>query len=537
MTTKSDSYHSRTGARRWVRRASLSIIGAAALLLVAQPGFGIAPTGVHAAKAPTTTTAREGSALPDGGSMALITESTGARAYWRAGYTGKGIDIAIIDSGTAPVNGLSAPGKVVFGPDLSFESQDPATRYLDTNGHGTHLAGIIAGRDDAATGNYGNDVDNFLGMAPDARLVSIKVADSQGRTDVTQVIAAIDWVVQHKTDNGMNIRVLLLAFSTNSTAPWEHDPLVFAAEEAWKHGIFVVISAGNDGPGSKTSGTLGLPAASPNLMTVGAADTLGTLELADDSVPEFSSGGTPVRRVDVVAAGAHVISLKAPNSYADRTFGATGAYGDRFFRGSGTSQSAAVMAGAAALVLQQRPSTTPQGLKDLFIASGTRLSKETIEVQGAGAVNLTTTLGKSTPTYSRIGRVVWSDGTGALDASRGSQRLVHNGVELTGPIDIFGHAFDSKAMATLTSAASSWAGGTWNGNQWTASSWSASSWSASSWSASSWSASSWSASSWSASSWSASSWSASSWSASSWSASSWSASSWSASSWSSAAWN
>jgi subtilisin family serine protease len=168
------------------------------------------------------------------GSMRLVTESTGARAYWEAGFAGKGVDIAIIDSGIAPVDGLSAPGKVIFGPDLSFESQDEATRYLDTNGHGTHLAGIVAGRDAAASGDYSADVSNFLGMAPDARVISLKVADSHGRNDVSQVIAAIDWVVQHKNDAGLNIRVLLIAYGTDSQAGWQHDPLVFAAEQAWQ---------------------------------------------------------------------------------------------------------------------------------------------------------------------------------------------------------------------------------------------------------------------------------------------------------------
>lgn len=523
------------------------VIGVLALLATGQSGFTSTPT------------ARAATAPLDGGSMRLVTESTGARAYWKAGFTGKGIDIAIIDSGVAPVNGLSTPGKVVLGPDLSFESQDPANRYLDTNGHGTHLAGIIAGRDTAAVpGAYGSDTTNFLGMAPDARLLSIKVADAYGHTDVSQVIAAIDWVVQHKNDNGMNIRVLNLSFATNSTALWLHDPLVQAVETAWKNGIFVVVSAGNDGANSKFFGTLGSPARSPNVMTIGATDTLGTLSLSDDFVPTFSSGGDSLRRVDAVAPGAHIISLRAPGSYADKNFAATGAYGTRFFRGSGTSQSAAVVAGAAALVLQQAPAMTPDDMKTLFRGSATKLANETDAVQGPGSINLSqalnSKLNKASKTYSNTlsdmaawyetdvkGRI-WSDGTGTLDSTRGTYRLVHNGVTLSGEKDIFGHSYSSTAMAVAAATASSWSGGTWNGNQWTASSWSASSWSASSWSASSWSsnswsASSWSASSWSASTWSASSWSASSWSASSWSASSWSASSWSASSWSSASWN
>ena len=497
----------------------------------------------------TTTTAP---APLDPGDMALITQSTGARDYWSSGYTGKGIDIAIIDTGIAPVDGLSAPGKVVLGPDLSFESQSKKTRYLDTNGHGTHLSGIIAGRDDSVTGNYSGNTTDFIGMAPDARLVSVKVGDAYGHADVSQVIAAIDWIVQHRNDNGLNIRVLNIAFGTNSTMAWWHDPLVQAAEVAWRNGIFVVVSAGNDGEGPKFTGALSNLAKSPNLMTVGATDTVGTVGQSDDCIPPFSSSGDFLRRVDVVAPGKSVISLKAPGSYADENYGATATYDDRFFRGSGTSQAAAVVSGAAALVIQQHPDISPTDLKNLLRSTAAKVAKETSESQGAGQINLaaarTAKVNKVVDIYlggldplrnlyeTAISGKVWSDGRGSIDEARGTHRLVHKGVELRGDIDIFAAPYDSTAMAAARENASNWSGGIWNGNQWTASSWSASSWSASSWSASSWSASSWSASSWSASSWSASSWSASSWSASSWSASSWSASSWSASSWSSAGW-
>src|SRR5438045_846718 len=174
------------------------------------------------------------------GSMYNVDRITGATTYWSHGYTGQGVDVALIDSGVAPVNGLTAPGKVVAGPDLSFESQASNLQYLDTFGHGTHLAGIIAGRSDAAVpGSYLTDTTDFLGIAPDARIVSIKVADSHGAADVSQVIAAIDWVVQHRTDNGMNIRVLNLSYGTRTSQGYTIDPLAFAAEQAWKAGVVV----------------------------------------------------------------------------------------------------------------------------------------------------------------------------------------------------------------------------------------------------------------------------------------------------------
>jgi len=138
------------------------------------------------------------------GSLNSIAQSTiGAEKFWEEGYDGSGVDIALIDSGVVPVAGLTIPGKVINGPDLSFESQADDLRYMDTYGHGTHLAGIIAGDDGTK--------DGFRGVAPGARLLNMKVAGYDGAVDVSQVIAAIDWVVQHRYDNGMNIRVINLA--------------------------------------------------------------------------------------------------------------------------------------------------------------------------------------------------------------------------------------------------------------------------------------------------------------------------------------
>src|SRR5207244_7003185 len=139
----------------------------------------------------------------------------GALNYWKGGFTGQGVDVALIDSGVVPVDGLTAPGKVINGPDLSPETQSSNTRYLDGYGHGTFMAGLIAGRANAAVpGNYATDNTDYLGMAPDARLVSVKVADANGMTDVSQVIAAIAGDVQHKNHHGLNIRALHLSSGT-----------------------------------------------------------------------------------------------------------------------------------------------------------------------------------------------------------------------------------------------------------------------------------------------------------------------------------
>ena len=116
----------------------------------------------------------------------IANQVTGASAMWDAGYTGQGVDVAVIDSGVVPVRGLDDPGKIVYGPDLTLEANGSA-KQKDTYGHGTHMSGIIAGRDPEAKGTKkSGDASNFVGMAPDARIVSVKVADAKGQTDVSR---------------------------------------------------------------------------------------------------------------------------------------------------------------------------------------------------------------------------------------------------------------------------------------------------------------------------------------------------------------
>ncbi len=125
--------------------------------------------------------------------------------------------------------------------------------------------------------------NGFFGVAPDANLLSVKVGAHDGAVDVSQVIAAVDWVVAHRNDNGLNIKVIALAYGTDSVQSSRVDPLVFAVEQAWKAGITVVAAGGNDG---RDTMRLANPARSPFVLAVGVAETQGTLDSSDDSVPE-----------------------------------------------------------------------------------------------------------------------------------------------------------------------------------------------------------------------------------------------------------
>ncbi|NNF63063.1 MAG: S8 family serine peptidase [Acidimicrobiia bacterium] len=423
------------------------------------------------------------------GSLAASTETIRAQHFWNDGFNGTGIDVALIDSGVAPVTGLTAKGKVINGPDLSFESQDDDTRYVDTFGHGTHMAGIIAGYD-----------DGFSGVAPGSRIVNVKVAGADGSVDVSQVIAAIDWVVQHRADNGMNIRVLNLSFGTDGVQSYQLDPLSFAAEAAWRSGIVVVVAAGNDG----NKAAVRNPALNPFVIVAGAADTKGTASTKDDELPRWATCGTRSRSVDVVAPGRSIESLRAPGSTIDR-LNPGAVVDERFFKGSGTSQAAAFVSGSAALILSQRPDATPDQVKALLMSAADDMANLSGLCEGAGLINLKTAVASRAPLTS-LQSFLPSTGLGTLEGARGSIHVQMDGVVLEGEIDIFGQAWSSAEWAKLSAHQVSWDGGIWNGSSWSGSSWSGSSWSGSSWSGSSWSGSSWSGSSWSGAAWSSAIW-------------------------------
>jgi subtilisin family serine protease len=470
----------------------------------------------------------------DVGSMYYVAqEITGAAELWNDGYTGKGVDVALIDSGVVPVEGLATAGKILHGPDLSFESQAENLTHLDTYGHGTHLAGIIAGRDGAIPERIQKGEERFAGMAPDARIISVKVADALGSTDVSQVIAAIDWVVQHRNKDGLNIRVLNLSFGTDGVQDYRIDPLAYAAEVAWRKGIVVVVAAGNGGYGSDSMNN---PAYDPFVIAVGGADGNGTYDYKDDTVPAWSSWGDGVRNPDFVAPGKSIVSLRAPGSYVDLAhpearLGNT----PRFFRGSGTSQAAAVVSGAAALLIQQRPTITPDELKALLKSTSRALPYADKRGQGAGMIDLKTAHDRRPPTpYTQT----WEPaiGTGSLELARGSGHLDDGVAPLYGEQDIFGTPWDGVRWSIAAATETAWADGVWNGVRWSGGAWSGVRWSGVRWSGVRWSGVRWSDASWNSNVWNGVRWSEGNWTGVRWSGDTWSGVRWSGVRWSNASW-
>jgi serine protease AprX len=364
------------------------------------------------------------------------------------GANGQGIDVALIDTGIAPVEGLDDPDLIVNGPDLSLDYQAGVPAGLDTYGHGTHMASIIGGAQ---------------GMAEDARLVNVKVGAADGAVDVSQMIAAIDWVVQHRNDPGMNIRVLSLSGGTDSTQSYLVDPLAHAVESAWHHGIVVVAAAGNSG------GVLANPAVDPYVLSVGAVDLRVPSTSRDDVVAGFSAVGTPQRGVDVVAPGVSVLGLRVPGSAID-VANPSAVVNGFLFKGSGTSQAAAVVAGAVAQVLSDRPELTPDQVKALLMNTADTLDNSPDASQGAGMIDVLSAVWSRVPRADQSWPV--STGTGSIELSRGGGHLeALDGSILSGEVDLLGAPWVPSKWAPQSAAGTAWDGGTWNGNVWAGAEW------------------------------------------------------------------
>lgn len=304
-----------------------------------------------------------------------------------SGHDGAGIGVAVVDSGIASHSALDR--RVVARANfVSWESEIAG----DAFGHGTHVAGAVAGNTTAAskvTGQYRG------GSAPAVKLVDVRVLGRHGMGLTSDVIAGVDWAVANR--QRYNIRVITLALGHPVMEPSTTDPLCRAVARAVSAGIVVVASAGNYGrtsDGSPVLGGITSPGNSPLALTVGALDPNGTTDRRDDRVAEFSSRG-PTRfefavKPDVVAPGTRLVSLEASRSYLSTTYrqwhvagGSTNAY----MRLSGSSMATGVVAGGVALLLDAHPELTPQQVKIAVQLGASYLPEAGLVGGGAGSVN------------------------------------------------------------------------------------------------------------------------------------------------------
>ena len=428
---------------------------ASVLILAAVPGLIVTPdiaVSVSGVPADTGTSSRS--------PAAVFPASTAATQLVASGITGKGVGVAVLDTGIDALPDFA--GRLIDGVDLSGEGNP----FQDSYGHGTFVAGLVAGNGASSGGQY-------MGEAPGANLVAVKVAGVSGQTDLATVITGVSWVVGHRVAD--NIGVLNMSLGAQPFASTVMNPLDNAVEAAWRSGVAVVVSAGNAGP---FNGTILTPGDDPLVITVGASNDHGTATNNDDTVPSFSAVG-PTNpdgwfKPDLVAPGRSVVSLRAPGSTIDSTY-PSARIGTANFVGSGTSFSAAITSGAAALVEQAGHAVgQPDAIKARLLGGAT-----------AGPVG--------NP---------FVDGHGALNAYWAA--MATNSMTQTTPVI-------AVALGTTISIESSWTGSTWNGSTWNGSTWNGSTWNGSTWNGSTCNGSAWDGSTWNGSTWNGSTWNGSTW--------------------------
>jgi serine protease AprX len=338
------------------------------------------------------------------------TEPINAPAVWQAGYQGTNVGVAVIDSGITPVADLDqnspsltldtqlvsqllslpnevapyATGRIVYSQNF-VSSQSNA---LDQYGHGTLVAGLIAGNGSASSGSQ--YFRTFRGAAPNANIINLRALDENGAGTDSSVISAIDEAISLQST--YNIRVINLSVGRAVYESYSLDPLCQAVEKAWKAGIVVVVAAGNDGRDLALNpegyGTIDSPGNDPYVITVGAMNTNFTPQINDDIIASYSSKGPAfidhVVKPDIVTPGNVVTSLQFendplavnnPDFYTWYSYYQTKGSenpSQSYFPMSGTSMAAGVASGAIADLLQAAPKLTPDKVKALIMANGDR---------------------------------------------------------------------------------------------------------------------------------------------------------------------
>jgi serine protease AprX len=380
---------------------------------------------------------------------------------WQRGVTGSGVTVAVVDTGVASVPDLA--GRLVpitegLGQPKPCKNLSGELNCDDSYGHGTFIAGLIAGNGASSGGKW-------KGVAPGARILSVKIAGADGAADVSNVLAALQWVVSFKDRYG--IRVLNLSLGTDSTQSYLLDPLNYAVERAWAAGIVVVVAASNRGPDSQT---ISKPADDPWVITAGATDDRGTTSLSDDLLPDFSGRGPTaadgLAKPDLVAPGAHMISLRAPGSTIDTRFPwyVDGSYR----RGSGTSMATGVVSGAAALMVQANPSITPDRAKFALLATARRAASDDPLAVGSGLLDAYAAALETPSGVVNLG-LGRSNGHGSIGVSRGTVQTLTD--------DPLGSVLGPVLGSVLTVQLLLWnplgyTGGGWRESDWYLSTWS-----------------------------------------------------------------
>jgi serine protease AprX len=311
-----------------------------------------------------------------------ILEVNAPQVWSQLGLTGQGVGVAIVDSGVYPHPDLA--GRIVASIDFTTASPTVSSTSTDPGGHGTHVAGLVAGDGSSSGGE-------FTGVAPRANIINVRVIDANGSSDVSTILRGLQWVLANRTT--YNIKVVNLSLGAKAMGSYKSDLMATAAEVLNFGGVTVVVSAGNTGP---LAGTITTPATDPYVITVGALDDNGTSLRLDDLMAVFSARGRTafdnLSKPDLVAPGRKMVSLRSPGSeldtlFSDRQVTATGALVADYYQLSGTSMAAPVVAGVVALMLERNPTLSPAQIKKRLKSTATSLSFGTAFDRGVGLVN------------------------------------------------------------------------------------------------------------------------------------------------------
>src|SRR5437773_3215845 len=332
-----------------------------------------------------------------------------ADRVWQQGTTGGGVTVAVLDSGVAADADLVQPANRILA-SVHFADQRLAS---DPGGHGTHIAGIIAGNGSRSGGE-------FVGIAPQANVVDVRVLGSTGSGRISSVIRGIEWVLAHRA--AYNIRVINLSFGARANLSYRADPMAAAVEIAWRRGLVVVAAAGNSGPVRDTVVTPGID---PYAITVGATDDRGTLSRRDDMLAWFSAWGSANSNAkpDLVAPGRRLVSIRVPGSALDTLFPdrvVVARNGSTYFRLTGTSMATAVVSGATALLLARWPNLTPDQVKALLVGATQPYGQDSGQVlpdpiaDGSGLLDAYAAVSAASPPAPPGGFVLGGLGLGGL---------------------------------------------------------------------------------------------------------------------------
>ena len=447
--------------------------------LAALPGITVTPDLAVTVQSTPESTA------PHTPSDAFLQE-TGATQLAAAGDTGQAVTVAVLDTGIDNLPDFA--GRLIGGVDLT-SGNNP---FQDSYGHGTFVAGLIAGNGASSNGQY-------MGEAPGANLVSIKVAGADGTTHLGTLISGLQWAVDNQSTYG--IKVLNISLGIQPSQSTVNNPLDQAVEAVWNSGIVVVASAGNDGP---FNGTILSPGDDPLVITVGALDDMATSAVGDDKMTDFSSAGPTSPdgwvKPDVVTSGRSVVSLAAPGSTIYNAYGSA-RVGSANFAGSGTSFSTAITSGAAALVLAAHSGLSPNQVKARLLGTTRPGPLGNPFVDGHGALNA-----YAAATAGPVSFAQSADGL-APTSPKSTVSLAP-----TGPVDTWnsslwsGASFGQAASGCWRWNGSAWDGPAWNGTGWNGAAWNECAWSGASWDGSAWSGAAWDGTAWTGSARSGAAW-------------------------------